>query len=473
MVSARLLERRPPRAAPNRREPVRRRHPPGRRNAPLRPPEARRRRAHRVLRAPLGAEPLLPLPRFPTVGSRSSSRSSTRTGWREAPSSGHSRAATAGGRRAGELARLRDPAHGGGRIHRRRRPAGRGMGTRLLEQLAQRAAAAGIERFVAEVMGDNAAMMRVFEDAGFGVTRALDRGTFEVAFPIEPTDAYREHVEERDHLAVVASLARSSARERRRDRCVAPAEAIGGISSATSSAATSTAPPTRSTAGASPSRAFARTRSIEELPEEVDLAVICLPGATVLDAAREALEAGIPRSASSRLASRRSARRAAAAGAAARPRPRARRPSRRAELPRDRGRRRVAQRDLRAARAPAGRDRVLLAERRARHGAAREGVRAQPRLLVLRLVGNKADVSSNDLLEYWEDDESTELIALYLESFGNPRRFGQIASRVARKKPILAMKAGRRPRAHAPPARTPPRSPAQRRPSRRCSTRPA
>ena len=57
-------------------------------------------------------------------------------------------------------------------------------------------------------------------------------------------------------------------------------------------------------------------------------------------------------------------------------------------------------------------------------------------------IGNKADVSSNDLLEYWEEDESTELIALYLESFGNPRRFGQIASRVARKKPILAMKSG-------------------------------
>jgi acyl-CoA synthetase (NDP forming) len=57
-------------------------------------------------------------------------------------------------------------------------------------------------------------------------------------------------------------------------------------------------------------------------------------------------------------------------------------------------------------------------------------------------IGNKADVSSNDLLEYWEDDPATSLIALYLESFGNPRRFGRIARRVARKKPILAMKSG-------------------------------
>ena len=48
----------------------------------------------------------------------------------------------------------------------------------MLEQLAERAAAVGIERFVVDVMGENAAMMRVFEDAGFGVSRALDRGTF-------------------------------------------------------------------------------------------------------------------------------------------------------------------------------------------------------------------------------------------------------------------------------------------------------
>jgi acetyl coenzyme A synthetase (ADP forming)-like protein len=57
-------------------------------------------------------------------------------------------------------------------------------------------------------------------------------------------------------------------------------------------------------------------------------------------------------------------------------------------------------------------------------------------------IGNKADVSSNDLLEYWEDDPETGLIVVYLESFGNPRRFGRIARRVARKKPILAMKSG-------------------------------
>ncbi|MCP4690790.1 MAG: acyl-CoA synthetase, partial [Desulfobacterales bacterium] len=58
-------------------------------------------------------------------------------------------------------------------------------------------------------------------------------------------------------------------------------------------------------------------------------------------------------------------------------------------------------------------------------------------------VGNKVDVSANDLLEFWEDDPNTDVILLYLESFGNPRRFTPIARRVARKKPILAVKAGR------------------------------
>jgi acetyl coenzyme A synthetase (ADP forming)-like protein len=58
-------------------------------------------------------------------------------------------------------------------------------------------------------------------------------------------------------------------------------------------------------------------------------------------------------------------------------------------------------------------------------------------------VGNKADVSGNDLIEFWEQDPGTDLVLLYLESFGNPRRFTQIARRVGRTKPIVAVKSGR------------------------------
>ena len=58
-------------------------------------------------------------------------------------------------------------------------------------------------------------------------------------------------------------------------------------------------------------------------------------------------------------------------------------------------------------------------------------------------VGNKADISGNDLLSFWEQDDRTDLVLLYLESFGNPRKFAGIARRVARTKPVLAVKSGR------------------------------
>ena len=58
-------------------------------------------------------------------------------------------------------------------------------------------------------------------------------------------------------------------------------------------------------------------------------------------------------------------------------------------------------------------------------------------------IGNRIDISSNDLLEFWEDDDNTRVILLYLETFGNPRRFSRIARRLTRKKPIIAVKAGR------------------------------
>ena len=83
---------------------------------------------------------------------------------------------------------------------------GRGIGTRLLEQLAARAAEVGIERFLAYVLPDNRAMVGVFEAAGFELTRELEGGELDVQFPIAPTESYREHVDARDHEAVVASL---------------------------------------------------------------------------------------------------------------------------------------------------------------------------------------------------------------------------------------------------------------------------
>ena len=76
-------------------------------------------------------------------------------------------------------------------------------------------------------------------------------------------------------------------------------------------------------------------------------------------------------------------------------------------------------------------------------GPARRFWAIAPRLSTFVSVGNKADVSVNDLLQYWESDCATTVILLYVESFGNPRRFAHIARRVSRNKPIVALKAGR------------------------------
>ena len=57
-------------------------------------------------------------------------------------------------------------------------------------------------------------------------------------------------------------------------------------------------------------------------------------------------------------------------------------------------------------------------------------------------LGNRADVSGNDLLQYWESDERTSVVGMYIESFGNPRRFSRIARRLARAKPVVAVRAG-------------------------------
>src|SRR4051794_2272977 len=82
----------------------------------------------------------------------------------------------------------------------------KGIGTRLLEQLATRAAVHGIDAFIAEVLPENRGMLSVFENIGFVPTRTLDGGVVEVRFPIESTERYVARVDERDHVAVTASL---------------------------------------------------------------------------------------------------------------------------------------------------------------------------------------------------------------------------------------------------------------------------
>src|SRR5438477_5936436 len=169
---------------------------------------------------------------------------------------------------------------------------GRGIGTRLLERLAAHAAASGIEAFVAEVLPQNAAMLRVFDDAGFENARRLQEGVVEVSLHIEsrsPAIADR-----RDHVAVAASLAPFF-----RPRSVAVVGAsprrgtIGGElfrNILDADFAGAVYPVNR---GGEPVGGVAGYASIADVPETVELAVICVPGGTVLAAARQALETGV------------------------------------------------------------------------------------------------------------------------------------------------------------------------------------
>jgi acetate---CoA ligase (ADP-forming) len=320
----------------------------------------------------------------------------------------------------------------------------RGIGTRLLERLAARASEIGIERFVAEVLADNRDMLGVFEAAGFELTRELEGGELEVQFPIAPTEHFLERVEERDHTAVTASLRpffepRSAAvigASRRRG-------SIGGElfrNILTGDFAGAAYPVNRDGEPVAGVRGYA---SIEEIPDDVDLAVISLPAGAVLGAAEQALRKGVR------------ALVVISAGFAEVGSEGAERQERLLALVRSHGARLIGPNCLGIAVAGPSLN-ATFADQSAPSGnigfSSQSGAlglalleAAQARGLGLSAfvsIGNKADVSSNDLLEWWEDDETTEVVLLYVESFGNPRRFGRVARRVARRKPILALKSG-------------------------------
>jgi acetyl coenzyme A synthetase (ADP forming)-like protein len=315
---------------------------------------------------------------------------------------------------------------------------------RLLEQLAARAAEAGIEEFVAEVMNENSAMLAVFRDAGFAVSRAGEGGELEIRFPIAPTGGYREQVAARDHVAVRASLepfflpqsvAVVGASKRRGSiggelfRNVLAADFSGSVY-----------PVNRNGDAVAGVHGYG---SVADISEGVDLVVICLPGKQVLAAAAEALTAGVR------------ALVVISAGFAETGGPGAERQEELLALVRDHGARLIGPNCLGIASTSVHLN-ATFAPRS--FPAGKIGFSSQSGALGLALleraeatglgvtsfvsIGNKADVSSNDLLEWWEDDDETEIVVLYLESFGNPRAFSRIARRVARRKPILALKGG-------------------------------
>jgi acetyl coenzyme A synthetase (ADP forming)-like protein len=321
---------------------------------------------------------------------------------------------------------------------------GHGLGTRLLEQLAASAGPAGIERFIAEVLPRNAAMLALFADAGFEVDRVRAEGVVEVTFPIAPTAAYIERVDRRDHTAVVESLraffeprtvAVIGASPRRRTiggelfRNILKGEFRGAAY-----------PVNRKGDPVAGVRGYA---DITAIPEHVDLAVICVPGEHVLEAAKSALAAHVQ------------ALCVISAGFAELGGDGRARQEELLSLVRAHGARLLGPNCLGIASAAVGLN-ATFASRPIPTG--NIGFSSQSGALGLAMleaatthglglsafvsIGNKADVSSNDLLEWWETDDRTDLVLLYLESFGNPRKFARVARRLTRAKPILALKSG-------------------------------
>jgi acetyl coenzyme A synthetase (ADP forming)-like protein len=321
---------------------------------------------------------------------------------------------------------------------------GRGVGTRLLEQLAEMAATVDIDRFVAEVEPSNAAMLSLFRRTGFEVSRVVRDDTVEVGFAIAHTDAYAARVDERDHLATVASL---------RPFFAPTSIAVVGASRRQGTIGNSLF---RNVLAADfggavypvnlrgePVGGVRAYRSVAELPEPIDLTVICVPAAAVLQAAEQSLRAGCR------------ALCVISAGFAETGREGAERQTTLLTLARAHGARVLGPNCLGISVA-ASHLNATFAPRSFPPGTI--GFSSQSGALGLALlenatsrrlglsafvsVGNKLDISTNDLLEYWELDDATQLVLLYVESFGNPRKFSRVAHRVARRKPVLAMKSG-------------------------------
>lgn len=323
---------------------------------------------------------------------------------------------------------------------------GMGLGTILLGHLAAAASAAGITTFTAEVLPENHRMLTVFRQSGFPVSVRSSSGVMRVTFPTQLTDEARERFERREQISAVAALKRFF--EPRSIAVVGASRRRGSIGGETfhnllDSGFPGPVYPVSPHPVVQSVSAYPDVRQIEG---PVDLAVIVIPADEVIEAARACAEKGVAALVviSSGFAE---------AGPAGRGRQAAL-----LEICRRAGMRLIGPNcmgilstapgfSLNATFAPAAPPRGRIGFM-SQSGALGLAVIDHARRVGLGLstfvsVGNKADISGNDLLEYWESDPETDLVLLYLESFGNPRRFSRVARRVGRAKPILAVKSGR------------------------------
>src|SRR3954470_13172079 len=324
---------------------------------------------------------------------------------------------------------------------------GRGLGTRLLESLAEIARDRGVRAFDAYVLGDNLRMMDVFLQSGFALTQGLDQGVFHVALDLEPTVSFASAAGRRSQLAAAASLRPFF--EPRAIAVVGANQQRGHIGSEIfrnlrESGFTGTLIPVHPTA-ATVAGLTAYPR-VSDIPRDVDLAVIVVRAATVAAVVDDCLAKGVKAlvvisagfgevGADGQLLQDELVEKIRAAGV-------------RMIGPNCMG---IINTDpafsVNATFSPIAppEGRIAFSTQSGALGLAiLEYVkRLNIGVSSFASIGNKADVSGNDLMQYWAEDPRTDVILLYLESFGNPRKFAEIARRVGRHKPIVAVKAGR------------------------------
>ena len=324
---------------------------------------------------------------------------------------------------------------------------GRGVGTLLLEHLAAAARTVGVTRFTADVLTDNVAMLQVFHDAGFDAVRTFDRDVATVAMDTRVSDAALEAADARESRAEAASL--DALLRPRRVAVVGVRRDGTGVGAAVVESIVSGGyrgdlvvihPSGEAVAGVPGYPSFA------DLPDPVDLVVVAVPPRQVSSCVAQAAYAGA-----------RAAVVITSGFAEMGPEG--------AELQRELTRTARAhdirvvgpnclglldnQPDIRLTATFAGANPeaggLAIASQSGGVGIVVLDLARRLGLGVGHFVslGNKADISSNDLLAAWADDPAVTCGALYLESFGNPAKFGRIARRFSERKPLLAVVGGR------------------------------
>ncbi|PPK62203.1 GNAT family N-acetyltransferase [Actinokineospora auranticolor] len=325
---------------------------------------------------------------------------------------------------------------------------GRGLGSILLEHLAAAARERGLARFEAEVLAENVQMVRVFRDAGYQVSRAFDEGVLHLEFAIDPTEA-----------SVAVAHSREQAAEARSVHNLLHPRSVAVIGASTDRAKVGNAVLANLLAADFAGPVFpvnAEHRSVRgvrayptvlDIPDPVDLAVVAIPAAGVDEVMDACLAKGVKAlvvvssgfgetGPDGRGAERRLVDEARAHGM-------------RVVGPNALG---VVNLDpavrLNATLAPTlpGRGRTGFFCQSGALGTAILADAASRGLGLSTFVsaGNRADVSGNDLLQYWETDPATDVVLLYLESFGNPRKFARLARRLGRSKPVVVVKSGQK-----------------------------